>query len=144
MRESTQQQIEIHDTSLFGFKILIEYLYTQQIRSEELDDKIIEVLIVSDKFGCDGLKEQLEHALLQNLSFKNVCSLFLFSSQYNISTLKQKCYNFLRQNFHRVKQTKNYQKIADEVDKIMNEMNPNQSNTNENRTARRSDDCSIS
>jgi hypothetical protein len=31
MRESTQQQIEIHDTSSFGFKKLIQYLYTQQL-----------------------------------------------------------------------------------------------------------------
>jgi hypothetical protein len=144
MRESTQRQIEIHDTSSFGFNKLIQYLYTQQIRIGELGDKIIEVLIVSDKFGCDGLKERLESALLQKLTFRNVCSLFLVCNQYNLSSLKQKCYNFLRQNFHRVKQTKNYQKIAEEVDKVMNEMNPNQTNTQENRTPRKSEDCLIS
>jgi hypothetical protein len=41
MRESTQQQIEIHDTSSFGFNKLIEYLYTQQLPID--NDEIKEV-----------------------------------------------------------------------------------------------------
>jgi hypothetical protein len=77
MRESTQQQIEIHDTSSFGFNKLIEYLYTQQLPIDnnaikEVDEKVDEMLIVSDKFGCDGLKEQLENWIGQHLSIENV------------------------------------------------------------------------
>jgi hypothetical protein len=79
MRESTQQQIEIHDTSSFEFNELIEYLYTQQLpidnkKIKEVDEKVVEMLIVSDKFGCDELKEQLENWIGQHLTIENVSS----------------------------------------------------------------------
>jgi hypothetical protein len=77
MRESTQQQIEIHDTSSFGFNKLIEYLHTQQLPIDnneitKVDEKVVDMLVVSDKFECDRLKEQPEFGIgeLITLSFK--------------------------------------------------------------------------
>jgi hypothetical protein len=52
MKESTQQQIQIQETYSFGLIKLIQYLYTKQFDMEDVnDDNIVEVLIVSDKYG---------------------------------------------------------------------------------------------
>lgn len=137
MRESTQQQIEIHDTSSFGFNKLIEYLYTQQLpidnnEIKEVDEKVVEMLIVSDKFGCDELKEQLENWIRQHLTIENVSSLFVVSDRCNTLKLKKQCHKFIQKNYEKVKQTSEYQEIAEEVEKLMKEMKSTQ-NKNFNR-----------
>jgi hypothetical protein len=124
MRESTQQQIEIHDTSSFGFNKLIEYLYIQQLpidnnEIKEVDEKVVEMLIVSDKFGCDRLKEQLENWIGQHLTIENVSSLFVVSDRCNALKLKKQCHKFIQQNYEKVKQTPEYQEIAEEVEKLI-------------------------
>jgi hypothetical protein len=125
MRESTQQQIEIHDTSSFGFNKLIEYLYTQQLlidnEVEELDEKILDMLIVSDKFGCDGLKERLENWIGQHLTIENVSPLLVVSDRHNSLQLKKQCHKFIQQNYEKVKQTEEYQEIVEDVEKLMKE-----------------------
>jgi hypothetical protein len=108
MRQSTQQQTEIHDTSSFGFNKLIEYLYTQQLpidnnEIKEVDEKVVEMLIVSDKFGCDGLKEQLENWIGRHLTIENVSSLFVVSDRCNALKLKKQCHKFIEQNYAEVK-----------------------------------------
>jgi hypothetical protein len=134
MRQSTQQQIEIHDTSSFGFNKLIEYLYTQQLpidknEIKEVDEKVVEMLIVSDKFGCDGLKEQLENWIGQHLTIENVSSLFVVSDRCNALKLKKQCHKFIQQNYEEVKQTSEYQEIVEEVEKLMKEMESTQNNS---------------
>jgi hypothetical protein len=124
MRESTQQQIEIHDTSSFGFNKLIEYLYIQQLpidnnEIKEVDEKVVEMLIVSDKFGCDELKEQLESWIGQHLTIENVSSLFVVSDRCNALKLKKQSHKFIQQNYEKVKQTPEYQELAEEVEKSM-------------------------
>jgi hypothetical protein len=124
MRESTQQQIEIHDTSSFGFNKLIEYLYTQQLpidknEIKEVDEKVVEMLIVSDKFGCDELKGQLENWIRQHLTIENVSSLFVVSDRCNSLKLKKYCHFLIQQNYWKVKQTSEYQELAEEVEKLI-------------------------
>jgi hypothetical protein len=110
---------------------LIEYLYTQQLpidtnEIKEVDEKVVEMLIVSDKFGCDGLKEQLENWIGQHLTIENVSSLFVVSDRYNALKLKKQCHKFIEENNGKVKQTPEYQKIAEQVEKLMKEMKSTQ------------------
>jgi hypothetical protein len=147
MFQSTQQQIEIHDTSSFGFNKLIEYLYTQQLSIDkneikEVDEKVVEMLIVSDKFGCDELKEQLEIWIGQHLTIENVSSSFVVSDQCNALKLKKQCHKFIQQNYKKVKQTSEYQEIAEEVERLMKKMKSTQ-NDNTAETQKKEKNCSI-
>jgi hypothetical protein len=63
------------------------------------------MLIVSDKFGCDEWKEQLENWIGQHLTIENVSSLFVVSNRYNALKLKKQCHKFIQQNYEEVKQT---------------------------------------
>jgi hypothetical protein len=76
-------------------------------------------LIVSDKFGCDGLKEQLENWIGQHLTIENVSSLFVVSDRCNALTLKKQCHKFIQQNYLKVKETSEYQENAEEVEKLL-------------------------
>jgi hypothetical protein len=119
LRESTQQQIEIHDTSPFLFKKLVEYLYTQRIDIDDVADNITEMFIVADKFGCVKLKEHLELVIAQNLTIENVSSLFLVAHRHSASTLKQQCHLFIKQNYQKVKRTREYQKFSKELESLL-------------------------
>jgi hypothetical protein len=79
------------------------------------------MLIVSDKFGCDELKEQLENWIGRHLTIEDVSSLFAVSDRYNALKLKKQCHKFIQQNYEKVKQTSEYQEIAEEVEKLMKE-----------------------
>jgi ABC-type sulfate/molybdate transport systems ATPase subunit len=76
-------------------------------------------LIVSDKFGCDGLKEQLENWIEQHLTIENVSSLFVVSDRCNALKLKKQCHKFIELNYEKVKQISEYQEIVEEVEKMM-------------------------
>jgi uncharacterized membrane protein YheB (UPF0754 family) len=65
------------------------------------------MLIVSDKFGCDELKEQLENVIGQHLTIENVSSLFVVSDRYNALKLKKQCYKFIQKNYQKTKHLTN-------------------------------------
>jgi hypothetical protein len=66
------------------------------------------------------LKEQLENWIGQHLILENVSSLFVVSDRCNVLKLKKQCHKFIQQNYVKVKQTSEYQEIAEEVEKLMN------------------------
>jgi uncharacterized membrane protein YheB (UPF0754 family) len=112
---------------------LIEYLYTQQLpidnnEIKKVDEKVVEMLIVSDKFGCDGLKDQLENWIGQHLTIENVSSLFVVSDRCNALKLKKQCHKFIQKNYEKMKKTPEYQEITEEVEKLLKEMKSTQNN----------------
>jgi hypothetical protein len=90
MKESTQQQIQIQETYSFGLIKLIEYLYTKQFDMEDVNgDNIVEVLIVSDKYGCLKVKDQVEEIMISSeLTNENVSGLLVISDRHNANKLK--------------------------------------------------------
>jgi hypothetical protein len=110
MKESTQQQIQIQETYSFGLIKLIEYLYTKQFDTEDVDNdninKFVEVLIVSDKYGCLKVKEQVEEIMISSeLTNENVSGLLVISDRHNANKLKQVCCEYIRQHYSQVIQT---------------------------------------
>jgi altronate dehydratase len=125
MKESTQQQIQIQETYSFGLIKLIEYLYTKQFDMEDVDNddinNIVEVLIVSDKYGCLKLKDQVEKRMISSeLTHENVSGLLVISDRHNANKLKQMCCEYIRQHYSQVKKTSHYREIQSEVENILN------------------------
>jgi altronate dehydratase len=55
-------------------------------------DNIVEVLIVSDKYGCSKLKDQVEERMISSeLTNENVSGLLVISDRHNANKLKQVC-----------------------------------------------------
>jgi altronate dehydratase len=130
MKEFTQQQIQIQETCSFGLIKLIEYLYTKQFDMEDVDNddinKFVEVLIVSDKYGCSKLKDQIEKRMISSeLTNENVSGLVVISDRYNANKLKQVCCEYIRQHYSQVIETSQYCEICSEVENILNSNNNN-------------------
>jgi altronate dehydratase len=126
MKESTQQQIQIHETYSFGLIKLIEYLYTKQFDMEDVNsddiNKFVEVLIVSDKYGCSKLKEQVEKIMISSeLTNENVSGLLVISDRHNANKLKQACCEYIRRHYSQVIQTSQYREIRSEVENILSQ-----------------------
>jgi altronate dehydratase len=133
MKESTQQQIEIQETCLFGLIKLIEYLYTKQFDMEDVNgDNIVELLIVSDKYGCFKLKDQIERLISNGLTNENVSGLLVISDRHNADNLKKACFEYIRQHYSQVIQTSEYREIQSEVENILNNNIHNSNSNNHN------------
>jgi hypothetical protein len=122
MKESTQQQIQIQETYSFGMIKLIQYLYTKQFDMEDVNgDNIVEVLIVSDKYGCLKLKDQVEEIMISSeLTNENVSGLLVISDRHNANKLKKVCCEYIRRHYSQVKKTSQYREIRSEVENILN------------------------
>jgi altronate dehydratase len=136
MKESTQQQIQIQETCSFGLIKLIQYLYTKQFDMEDVnDDNIVEVLIVSDKYGCSKLKDQVEKIMISSeLTHENVSGLLVISDRHNANKLKQVCCEYIRQHYKKVKKTSQYREIRSEVENIFNKKNKRNNTCTRNNT----------
>jgi altronate dehydratase len=86
------------------------------------DDNIVEVLIVSDKYGCLKLKDQVEKIMISSeLTHENVSGLLVISDRHNANKLKQMCCEYIRQHYSQVIQTSQYREICSEVENILNQ-----------------------
>jgi altronate dehydratase len=92
---------------------------------EDVDDnddinKFVEVLIVSDKYGCLKLKDQVETLISTRLTNENVSGLLVISDRHNSNNLKRVCCAYIRQHYSEVKKTSQYREIRSEVENILN------------------------
>jgi altronate dehydratase len=85
-------------------------------------DNIVEVLIVSDKYGCLKVKDQLEKIMISSeLTNENVSGLLVISNRHNANNLKRVCCEYIRQHYSEVKKTSEYREIRSEVENILSQ-----------------------
>jgi altronate dehydratase len=91
------------------------------------------VLIVSDKYGCSKLKDQVEKIMISSeLTHENVSGLFVISDRHNANKLKQVCCEYIRQHYSQVKKTSQYREIQSEVENILKSTEENISTQSNN------------
>ncbi|KAJ8954724.1 hypothetical protein NQ318_011417 [Aromia moschata] len=94
MREAIDKKIVIHDTSPFLFKTLLEYLYSGKIKQDSLStEQLVELLLLSDRYEIDCLKQTCEHALLQCVDIESVFYFLSMADQYNARTLRAEIFD---------------------------------------------------
>lgn len=81
LKEATQNRVEIPETSLESFKIVLDYIYTQDSDPTEYAEIIVDVLITAARFGVEKLVHLLEGVIAHNLSVENACSLLVLAQQ---------------------------------------------------------------
>lgn len=60
LREQTTNEIELHDTPINAFKILLKYIYSGRIRFQNLKfDVILDVFVLAHKFVFSDLETAL-------------------------------------------------------------------------------------
>lgn len=89
MREAIDKRITIHDTSPFLFRIFLEYLYSGRLKQNTLNtDQLAELLLLSDRYEVDSLKQVCEHALHSSIDQESVLYFLSMADQFNALILK--------------------------------------------------------
>uniref|UniRef100_A0A0K2TSK0 BTB domain-containing protein n=2 Tax=Lepeophtheirus salmonis TaxID=72036 RepID=A0A0K2TSK0_LEPSM len=99
MKEAIEKKIIISDVSPCVFRLFLKYIYSGSLSVEGLPiDQISELLLLSDRYEMDSLKNICESILAQKTSNENVLELLSISDTYNASKLKAKCIEYVHSN----------------------------------------------
>ncbi|XP_047118625.1 uncharacterized protein LOC124799129 [Schistocerca piceifrons] len=99
MREAIDRKIVVHDTNPFLFSTFLHYLYSGQLRTRELTaDQLADLMLLSDRYEVDSLKQACEQGLRRHIDEDSVLYFLSMSDQINAKTLRSACLNFISLN----------------------------------------------
>ncbi|KAJ1530441.1 hypothetical protein ONE63_005346 [Megalurothrips usitatus] len=95
MRETIDRKIQVYDTNPALFSIFLEYLYSGCINVKDLTvDQWSEILMLSDRYEVDTLKQICEQALKGHLDNDSVLYFLSLADQFNAKALKETCLTY--------------------------------------------------
>jgi len=95
MKESHSKEVELKETPIRGFRLLLRYIYTGQMSLADQDlEVILEVLGLAHKYCFAKLEKSLSEDLLSNLSAETVCRIFETALLYKMKPLIKASYAF--------------------------------------------------
>lgn len=97
MRESLEHEIVIPNVSVEAFKLILEYLYTDNVKVDV--EHAVEVFMAADLYQLDRLKEMCSLVVKRHLSVANVTFLLNEASDASCHLLKEVCMEFMVGNF---------------------------------------------
>lgn len=96
MREAIDRKIIVHDTNSTVFRVFLEYLYGGRLRQSALtSDQLAELLLLSDRYEVDSLKQVCEYGLQASIDEDSVLYFLSMADQYNAKILRSACFNFI-------------------------------------------------
>jgi len=88
MRESSQTEVELVDTSLPAFKHLLRYIYTGNMSLNSFrEDLILDILGMAHLYGFQELETSISEYLKAILSVRTVCLIYDTASLYQLASL---------------------------------------------------------
>ena len=92
MKESTSEDIVIHDTPVAAFQALLVYIYHGKVDLPEATmDDVLDILAVAHRYQIDTLVTEIAEKLQSTLKNDNVLSRYELASLYNLKTLEEAC-----------------------------------------------------
>lgn len=88
MKESSQDEVELKDTSLPAFQQLLRYIYTGAMTLASLkEDIILDILGLAHQYGFQDLEGAISDYLKAVLSIRTVCLIYDTASLFQLSNL---------------------------------------------------------
>lgn len=95
MRESSECEVELKDTNVAAFKVLLRYIYTGKISLTNIkEDLILEILGLAHIYGFNELEESISEYLKAVLNPRNLCTIFGASHLFCLASLTEFCLEF--------------------------------------------------
>jgi hypothetical protein len=83
------RKIVIHDTSPFLFSTFLNYLYSGQLETKELSvDQLADLMLLSDRYEVDSLKQACEQGLKRHIDEDSVLYFLSMGDQFNAKLLR--------------------------------------------------------
>ncbi|MFH4977444.1 hypothetical protein AB6A40_004153 [Gnathostoma spinigerum] len=99
MRESRDYEVELVDTPLPAFKVLLRYIYTGKLSLSSLkEDLILDILGLAHKYGFGELELSISEYLKAILNVRNMCVFFECAHLYSLQSLCEECLHFADRN----------------------------------------------
>jgi len=108
MLESNSNEVVISGHSRQIFSAMLEYLYCDAI-PKMAPNLMLELLCLSDEYLLARLKRICEWELVKLIEVENVSSLLCNANHYHAEFLKEKCLNFILQNYTEVVSSPNFE-----------------------------------
>ena len=84
------RRVEVHDTTPALFKSFLRFVYSGKLDDSDMDssDSLSELLLLSDRYEMDSLKELCEGELVDRVDYESALTLLSISDHFNASKLK--------------------------------------------------------
>jgi BTB/POZ domain. len=93
------RKIVIHDTSPFLFSTFLNYLYSGQLETKELSvDQLADLMLLSDRYEVDSLKQACEQGLKRHIDEDSVLYFLSMGDQFNAKLLRVSLSNIFIRN----------------------------------------------
>jgi hypothetical protein len=113
MQESLEGKIRLKDVSERALIKLLEIIYTDEVFIEEEDMSfVLELLVLSDRFGVDRLKAICEIHIMKNVNFDNAASILQVADLHSAMILRSKAMDFILKHFDAVSKSKAFEDMA--------------------------------
>eukprot|EP00522_Entomoneis_paludosa_P002456 CAMPEP_0172476334 /NCGR_PEP_ID=MMETSP1065-20121228/70326_1 /TAXON_ID=265537 /ORGANISM="Amphiprora paludosa, Strain CCMP125" /LENGTH=588 /DNA_ID=CAMNT_0013234555 /DNA_START=52 /DNA_END=1818 /DNA_ORIENTATION=- len=103
MREATEQLVQVPDTNIKVFRLLMQYLYTDKVVVDI--DMAIDLYKVADLHGLMQLKDICCSTIRKKLTPENATGLLREATEGQAPAIRSICFQFVLENFKDVSQT---------------------------------------
>jgi len=96
-REASTNSIKLDpDTPLTAFMMVLRYIYTGKISLDSIsEDKILELLLLSNKYQLTSLEQSTQEYLINSVSCENVSKIIEFNNVYSNEEINLACFNVI-------------------------------------------------
>jgi len=96
MKESHSKEVELKETPIKGFRLLLRYIYTGHMSLMEQELQVVlDILGLAQKYCFTVLETSVTNHLCSILDVERVCQIFQYASMYDIKPLVESCYEFI-------------------------------------------------
>lgn len=108
--ESRENEIIIPDVRHGVFLQFLQFLYSDHV--DVSMESAMELFQTADRFGLERLKKITENVMLQALSIDTAGQILLAAEMHHAGTLRERCMNFIINNFDDVSKTVGFEDMA--------------------------------
>ncbi|KAJ3701519.1 hypothetical protein LUZ61_005224 [Rhynchospora tenuis] len=90
-----EEVMPIKDMQATVFKLLLEFMYTDNLPEEAPFEIIQGLMVAADRYGLEGLIVRCQQRLIKNLTLDTGTDYLIFADQNGFSKLKKECLEFL-------------------------------------------------
>jgi leucine-zipper-like transcriptional regulator 1 len=108
--ESHSSAIVINDVKYMTFVLLLEYLYTDEVKISV--DTAMELFQLADRFAIDRLKQLCEQEMLNAIDIDTAAYILYTADQHNAENLREQCMDYILRHFDRVSRSPAFEEMG--------------------------------
>uniref|UniRef100_A0A915A847 BTB/POZ domain-containing protein 9 n=1 Tax=Parascaris univalens TaxID=6257 RepID=A0A915A847_PARUN len=120
MRETRDTEVELVDTPVNGFKMLLKYIYTGKLSLSSLKEELVlDILGLAHKYGFSELELSISEYLKAVLNVRNMCTIYDAAHLYSLWSLSDVCLNFADKHASEVLSTQGFLQLSASAVELM-------------------------